>query len=103
MTDDEIHAVIAKCGAKNNATWDALVSQFSKTMVALSDRLSEDDLYSLLEVALACYLKGYDDINAVREKENRQRRVAQRSSDRSAGERQIAVDQAHPQLLVVAC
>jgi uncharacterized protein YgfB (UPF0149 family) len=62
MTDEEIHAVIAKCGAKNNASWEALVSQFAKKMVALSDRLSEEELYSLLEVALACYQKGYDEI-----------------------------------------
>ena len=64
MTDREIHDLIASCRTKGNASWDVLVSQFGRQLVALSDRLTEEELYALMEIAIACYQKGYDEFTA---------------------------------------
>ncbi|RJG06642.1 hypothetical protein D3870_12020 [Noviherbaspirillum cavernae] len=79
MTDREIHDLIARCSLKGNASWEVLVSQFSKRLVALSDRLTEEELYSLMDIAIACYQKGCDEFSAGREAESFINEVRRRS------------------------
>ncbi|SNS33312.1 hypothetical protein SAMN06265795_102256 [Noviherbaspirillum humi] len=62
MTDREMHDLIIKCKLKGNASWEVLLSQFSRQLVAISDRLSEDELYSLMDIAMTCYQKGYQEL-----------------------------------------
>lgn len=69
MSDMEIHDLISNCRIKSDVPWDVLVARFSKQLVALSDRLTEEELYSLMEVAIACYQKGYDEFAAAKETE----------------------------------
>jgi hypothetical protein len=64
MNDIEILAMLAQCKSKSSMPWDVLVSQFAKQLVALSDRISEQELYALLDVALICYQKGCDEFAA---------------------------------------
>jgi hypothetical protein len=70
MSDGELYDLVTKCRTKSNASWEVLVSQFSKRLVALSDRLSEEELYSLMDIAMACYQKGYEEFTASREAED---------------------------------
>jgi hypothetical protein len=64
MTDREMQDLIAKCRLKSSAPWNVLVSQFSTRLLAVSDRLTEDELYSLMDIALSCYQKGYEEFSA---------------------------------------
>jgi hypothetical protein len=85
MTDTEIYDLITTCRIKSNTPWDVLVSRFSKQLVALSDRLTEEELYSLLDVALICYQKGYQEFGADREAATLLNRVKKVSHRRSQG------------------
>jgi hypothetical protein len=67
MSDTEILTLLAHCKGKSNLSWDVLVNQFSKQLVALSGRLTEDELYALLDTALLCYQKGYEEFAAGQE------------------------------------
>jgi hypothetical protein len=67
MSDSEILSLLAQCRGKSNTPWDVLVSQFSKQLIALSGRLTEDELYALLDIALICYQKGYEEFAAGQE------------------------------------
>lgn len=64
MTDREMQDLIAKCRLKSSASWNVLVSQFSTRLLAVSDRLTEEELYSLMDIALSCYQKGYEEFSA---------------------------------------
>src|SRR4051812_37361606 len=79
MTDREIHDLLIKCKLKSRVPWDILVSQFSYQLVALSDRLTEDELYSLIDIAVACYQKGYEEFAAGQEAESLLNGVRRRS------------------------
>ena len=59
MKDAEILHLLARCKEKSDLPWAALLGRFSQQLVAISDRLSEDELYALLDTALSCYQKGY--------------------------------------------
>jgi hypothetical protein len=67
MSDSEILSLLAQCRGKSNTSWDVLVAQFSKQLIALSGRLTEDELYALLDIALICYQKGYEEFAARQE------------------------------------
>ncbi|HYD82344.1 MAG TPA: hypothetical protein VEC06_21280 [Paucimonas sp.] len=67
MSDIEILALLAQCKNKSSMPWDVLVDQFARQLIALSDRLSRDELYALLDIALVCYQKGFDEFAAHRE------------------------------------
>lgn len=67
MSDSEILSLLAQCRGKSNASWNVLVAQFSKQLIALSGRLTEDELYALLDIALICYQKGYEEFAARQE------------------------------------
>ncbi len=67
MSDTEILTLLAQCRGKSNISWNVLVNQFSRQLVALSGRLTEDELYALLDIALLCYQKGYEEFAAGQE------------------------------------
>lgn len=67
MTDTEILALLARCKSRGDRPWEVLVDQFAGQLVSLADRLTEAELYELLDVALACYQKGYEEFSAHRE------------------------------------
>jgi hypothetical protein len=79
MTDPEILALITKCKVKSNASWEVLVARFSTQLVALSSRLSEEELYSLMEIAIMCYQKGYEEFAAAQEAEGIIKDIKRRS------------------------
>lgn len=85
MTDREMHDLIDRCKRKGNVPWEVLMSRFSKQLVAISDRLSEDELYSLLDIAMTCYQKGYEEVWAGDEAQLVIDRV--RTASRSADQR----------------
>ena len=62
MTDREMHDLLSRCKLKGNVPWEVLLSRFSKQLVAISDRLSEEELYSLIDIAMTCYQKGYTEV-----------------------------------------
>jgi hypothetical protein len=67
MTDPEILDMITKCKVKSDTSWNELVARFSTQLVALSSRLTEDELYALMEIAITCYQKGYEEFAAAHE------------------------------------
>lgn len=67
MSDMEILNLLAQCKGKSSTSWNVLLSQFSKQLVALSDRLDPEELYALLDIALLCYQKGYEEFDARQE------------------------------------
>jgi len=67
MSDLEILALVAQCKSRSDVPWNVLVSEFAGKLVDLSGKLSEEELYSLLEIALVCYQKGYEEFDAHRE------------------------------------
>jgi hypothetical protein len=79
MTDHEIHELIARCRSKGSVSWDVLASRFSQCLVTLSGRLTEEELYSLMDIAIACYQKGYDEFAAGMEAERFISNVKRRS------------------------
>jgi len=64
MTDREMQDLMARCRRKSSASWQVLVSQFSTRLLAVSDRLTEEELYSLMDIALSCYQKGCEEFTA---------------------------------------
>jgi hypothetical protein len=79
MTDPEIHDLITKCRVKSNIPWNVLVARFSTQLVAISNRLTEEELYSLMEVAIMCYQKGYEEFAAAKEAEGVIKDIKRRS------------------------
>jgi hypothetical protein len=67
MSDIEILSLLAQCKDKSSMPWNLLVSQFARQLIALSGRISEQELYALLDIALVCYQKGCDEFAAHRE------------------------------------
>jgi hypothetical protein len=65
-----MHELLAKCRIKSQVPWEDLMSQFSRKLVALSERLTDDELYSLMDIVMACYQKGYDEFATREETEN---------------------------------
>jgi hypothetical protein len=79
MTDGEIYDLITKCRLKSRPSWDVLVSQFSKRLVKLSDRLTDEELYSLLDIAAACYQKGYEEFATSQETDRLLKGISRRA------------------------
>ena len=82
MTDREMQDLIVKCRHKSSPSWNVLVSQFSTRLLAVSDRLTDEELYSLIDIALSCYQKGHEEFSAWEETElviDRARRPSRRS------------------------
>lgn len=67
MSDIEILTLLSQCKSRSNMSWNVLVSRFARQLVALSDRITEQELYDLLDIALVCYQKGFDELAAHRE------------------------------------
>jgi hypothetical protein len=83
MTDTEIVKLLAACKAKSNASWEELIAQFSRQLAALTGRIPEDELYSLLDIAFVCYQKGYSEFAAGEEARSFINEVRIRSSEQS--------------------
>lgn len=64
MSDIEILALLARCKSKSNTSWNVLVARFARQLVSLSGRISEQELYALLDIAFVCYQKGYEEFAA---------------------------------------
>jgi len=79
MSDIEILALLAQCKNRGNMPWNVLVAQFARQLVALSGRISEQELYSLLDIALVCYQKGCDEFTAHHEAQHFINEVRMRS------------------------
>jgi hypothetical protein len=67
MSDIEILAMLAQCKNRSDMPWSTLVRQFARQLMALSDRITEQELHDLLYIALICYQKGCDEFSAHRE------------------------------------